>query len=46
MAGSKRDYMDLHGHATLQDIVQKYLLDIEDQMIYETLCDTRSKDKE
>jgi len=46
MAGSKRTYMNLHGHATLQDIVQKYLLDIEDQMIYETLCDTRSNDIE
>ena len=44
MAGSKKDYMDLHGHATLQDVIQKYLLDIEDQMIYETLRDTRSKD--
>ncbi len=46
MAGSKRDYMDLHGHTTLQDIIQKYLLDIEDEMIYETLCDTRSKNKQ
>jgi len=45
MAASKSDYMDLHGHATLQDIVQKYLLDIEEEMIYETLCDTRSKNK-
>ena len=45
MAGSKRDYMNLYRRATLQDIIQKYLLDIEDQMIYETLCDTRSKDK-
>jgi hypothetical protein len=44
MAGSKKDYINLHGHATLQDIIQKYLLDIEEQMIYETLCDTRSKD--
>ena len=46
MAGSKRDYMNLHGHATLQDIVQKYLLDIEEEMIYETLCDTMSKNKQ
>ena len=46
MAGSKRTYMDLHGHATLQDIVQKYLLDIEDQMIYETLRDIRSNNIE
>ena len=33
MAGSKRTYMDLHGHATLQDVIQKYLLDIEDENI-------------
>ncbi len=47
MAGSKRDYMNLHGHATLQDIIQKYLLDIEEEeMIYKTLCDTRSKNKQ
>ncbi len=45
MAASKRDYMDLHGHATLQEIIQKYLLDIEEQMVYETLCDTSSKNK-
>jgi len=45
MAGSKRDYMNLHGHATLQDIIQNYLLEVEDEMIYETLCDTRSKNK-
>jgi len=45
MGQSKRDYMVLHGHATLQEIIQNYLLDIEDEMIYETLCDTRSKDK-
>ena len=44
MAASKSDYMDLHGHATLQDIVQNYLLEVENEMIYETLCDTRSKD--
>ena len=44
MAASKRDYMDLHGHTNLQEIIQKYLLDIEEQMVYETLCDTRSKD--
>ena len=44
MAGSKKDYMDLHGYATLKDIIQKYLLDIEDQMIHETLCDTSSKE--
>jgi len=46
MGQSKRDYMNLHGHTTLQDIIQNYLLDIEEEMIYETLCDTRSKDIE
>ena len=47
MGKSKRNYMDLHGHATLEDIIQKYLLDFEEQMIYETLdCDTRPKDNE
>jgi len=45
MAASKRTYMDLHGHATLQEIIQNYLLEVEDEMIYDTLCDTRSKDK-
>ncbi len=45
MAGSKRTYMDLHGHATLQEIIQNYLIEVEDEMIYETLCDTRSKNK-
>ena len=45
MAASKRIYMDLHGHATLQEIIQNYLLEVEDEMIYETLCDTRSKNK-
>jgi len=44
MAASKRDYMDLHGHVTLQEIIQNYLLEVENEMIYETLCDTRSKD--
>ena len=34
MAGSKRTYMDLHGHATLQEIIQNYLLEVEDEMIY------------
>jgi len=48
MAGSKRDYMDYHDHATLHDVIQKYNLDMEEQeeyMMYETLCDTRSKNK-
>jgi hypothetical protein len=45
MGQSKKDYMNLHGNATLQDIVQKYLLDIEEQMVYETLCDTSYKNK-
>jgi hypothetical protein len=45
MAAIKKDYMDLHGHASLEGIIQKYLLDFEEQMVYETLCDTRSKNK-
>lgn len=48
MAGSKRDYMDYHSYATLEDVIQKYNLDAAEQeefMIYETLCDTRSKYK-
>jgi hypothetical protein len=45
MAASKRDYINLHGHVKLEEIIQKYLLDIEEEMIYETLCDTRSKNK-
>ena len=47
MAASKRDYMNYHDHATLHDIIQKYNLDMEEQeeyMMYETLCDFRSKD--
>ena len=47
MGASKKDYMDYHAHATLEDVIQKYNLDAEEQeefMIYETLCDTRSKD--
>ena len=47
MGASKRDYMDYHSYATLEDVIQKYNLDAAEQeefMIYETLCDTRSKD--
>ena len=44
MAASKRDYMDYHTHATLEDIINKYNLDAEEQMWYETLCDNSPKD--
>ena len=47
MAGSKRDYMDYHDHATLHDVIQKYNLDMEEQeeyIMYETLCDISPKD--
>ena len=47
MGATKRDYMDLHGNVKLEEIIQRYLLDIEEEMIYETLdCDTRPKDNE
>ena len=49
MGANKRDYMNYYDHATLHDIIQKYNLDMEEQeeyMMYETLCDTRSKDKQ
>ena len=45
MGASKRDYMEIHDplaeryYAIIQKMVE------EEQMIYETLCDTRSKDK-
>ena len=48
MGASKRDYMDYYSYATLEEVIQKYNLDMEEQeeyMMYETLCDTRSKDK-
>ena len=45
MGASKRDYMDHYGHATLEEVIHKYNLDAEEQMFYQTLCDTRSKDK-
>ncbi len=48
MGQSKRDYMNYHSFATLEDVIQKYNLDAAEQeefMIYETLCDTRSKNK-
>ena len=46
MAGSKRTYMEIHDplaaryYRVIQHMVE------QEQMIYETLCDTRSKDKE
>ena len=45
MAESKRTYMDYYSHATLEDVINKYNLDAEEQMFYQTLCDTRSKNK-
>ena len=44
MGANKRDYMDYYSHATLEDVINKYNLAAEEQMWYETLCDTRSKD--
>jgi hypothetical protein len=41
MGQSKRDYMNYHSFATLEDVIQKYNLDSEEQMFYKTLCDTR-----
>jgi len=47
MGATKRDYMDLHGNVKLEEIIQRYLLDIEEEMIYQTLdCDIRPKDNE
>ena len=46
MGANKRDYMDYHAHATLEDIINKYNLDAEEQMWYETLCDNKLKDIE
>lgn len=46
MGANKRDYMNYHTHATLEDIINKYNLDAEEQMWYETLCDNKSKDIE
>tara|TARA_R100001509_G_scaffold47958_1_gene26000 strand:+ start:1627 stop:1776 length:150 start_codon:yes stop_codon:yes gene_type:complete len=44
MAANKKYYMDYHGHATLEDVIQKYNLDAEEQMWYETLYDNSLKD--
>ena len=33
MGATKRDYMDLHGNVKLEEIIQRYLLDIEEEMI-------------
>ncbi len=45
MAGSKRTYMETHD--PLADRYYNIIRQMaeEEQMIYETLCDTRSKDK-
>jgi|TARA_Y200000002_G_C22458771_1_gene569474 cytochrome c peroxidase len=44
MGLSKKNYMHYHSFATLEDVIQKYNLDAEEQMWYETLCDNRLKD--
>ena len=41
MGQSKRDYMNYHSFAKLEDVIQKYNLDAEDKLLHETLCDTR-----
>ena len=45
MAASKRDYMEIHD--PLADRYWKHIKHMveEEQMLYETLCDTRSIDK-
>jgi len=45
MGQSKRIYMDYYAYTTLEDVIQKYNLNAEEQMFYQTLCDTRSKNK-
>ena len=48
MGASKRDYMDYYSYATLEEVIYKYNLNLEEQeeqMIYERLCDIRPKDK-
>ncbi len=48
MSANKKDYMDYYSYATLEEVIYKYNLDLEEQkeqMIYERLCDTRLKDK-
>ena len=46
MAGSKRTYMEIHDPLAdrYYNIIRQMVE--EEQMIYETLCDTRSKDKQ
>ncbi len=41
MGQSKREYMNYYSFSSLKDIVQKYNLDAEEQLMHETLCDTR-----
>ena len=45
MGQSKRIYMDYYAHATLENVIQKYNLNAEEQVFYQTLCDTRSRNK-
>lgn len=46
MSASKRDYMEIHDPlaARYYKVIQKMVE--EEQMIYETLCDTRSNNKQ
>jgi hypothetical protein len=41
MGQSKREYMNYYSFTSLKDIVQKYNLDAEEQLLHETLCDKR-----
>tara|TARA_B100001250_G_C19636402_1_gene716174 strand:- start:488 stop:637 length:150 start_codon:yes stop_codon:yes gene_type:complete len=49
MGATKRDYMNYYSYATLEEVIHKYNLDLdeqEEQMIYERLCDISPKDIE
>ena len=45
MGASKRDYMEIYDPLAERYYMQIQRMVEEEQMIYETLCDTRSKDK-
>ena len=46
MGASKRDYIEIHDPLAERYYMQIQRMVEEEQMIYETLCDTRSKDKQ
>ena len=49
MGATKRDYMDYYSYSTLEEVIYKYNLNLEEQeeqMIYERLCDISPKDIE